>query len=199
MNRTVSKVLVLTLVALVVNACGGGKSNQQQANDLVNIGLQQQVNGQVDLAAATYQEALKKDPQNKFAYFDLGTIDQAANRLDAAENEYRLALGIDPNFEGALYNLAIVRTAAGYPVDAIALYRSVIAVDANNAAAHLNLGLLLRANGSPQEADAELNTAITLDPTLAPRATPPAEQTPANAPGTPAAGETAEAVATPTP
>ena len=124
MNRTLMVAAALTVVAVVAvgalvayNASSDdGKSNETQATDLLSLGLQQHVDGKLDEAVATYREVLKKDPQNKFAYYNLGVIDQAANRYDAAENNYRLALGIDANYPPALFNLAIVRAAPVIPL-----------------------------------------------------------------------------------
>ncbi len=205
------KRILMVAVAVTVLAAAGvgafvaynafsdsGKSKETQTSDLLNAGLQQHVDGKLAEAAATYREVLKKDPRNKFAYYNLGVIDQGANRFDAAENNYRLALGIDANYPPALFNLAIVRVALSYPIDAIALYRRVIAVDPNNAAAHLNLGLLLIASGLTDEGNAELKVAVGIDPALASRLTPPADQTPADG-TTPTVGGTGTAVATPKP
>lgn len=146
--------------------CGGGQSDAEKASDAVNRGLEAHLAGKLDEATTAYREALALDPQNKFAYFNLGLIDQTQNHLEAAENNYRVALGIDPDFPSALFNLAIVRKALGDPQEAIRLYRHVISITPDNASAHLNLGFLLRDAGDTAGANAELATATNLDPTL---------------------------------
>ena len=171
-EAAMKRILMLAAVIAVVAAVGVGafvaynavsddeKSPEAQAGDLLSLGLQQHVDGKLAEAAVTYREVLKKDAQNKFAYYNLGVIDQTEQRLDAAENNYRLAIGIDPAYTPALFNLAIVRAALGYPLDAIVLYRKVIEVDPNSANSHLNAGLLLVANGVTDEGNAELATAV---------------------------------------
>ncbi len=198
-SRVFVFVLIVALGAVALAACGGSKSKDQQASDLLNQGLQQHVDGKLDEAAATYREVLKKDPQNKFAFYNLGLIDQTQNKLQSAENNYRLALNIDPDYGPALFNLAIIRTAAGATQDAIDLYRHAIIVTPDPAGAHLNLGLLLRKAGQVPEGDAEVKLAIQLDPTLATRDVPDVPAPPPAA--TPGAGTTLtpRAAVTPTP
>ncbi len=173
---------LLSTVALSVAVAGcGGKSEAEQASDALDRGLKAHAAGQIDEAAADYREVLTHDPQNKFAFYNLGLIDQTAGRADAAEKNYRLALSADPNYEPALFNLAILRTSAGSTQEAIDLYRRATAADANEAGAHLNLGLLLRATGQQTEGDAEVKRAVELNPKLQPNAAT-SEQTPAPKP-----------------
>lgn len=156
--------ILLTAASLAFGPCGG-KSDAEKASDALNRGLEAHLAGRLDEATADYRETLALDPQNKFAYFNLGLIDQTQEHLQSAENNYRIALGIDPDYAPALFNLAIVRKALGDPQDAIQLYRHVISLTPENAGAHLNLGLLLREIGDPG-AEAELQTAVQLDPSL---------------------------------
>jgi tetratricopeptide (TPR) repeat protein len=160
---------VLILGLLGGTGCGHKKTEAQLANDLVNMGLAAQKAGNLSGALAKYREALTHDPRNKFAYFDIGTIDQAQGRIVSAESQYQLALRIDPDFESALFNLAIVETSLKNLSEAETLYRHVIEVDAKAATAYLNLGFLLKMEGKTMEGDAALARAIQLDPTLASR------------------------------
>ncbi len=158
--------LLIVASALAFGACGGGKSDAEKASDALSAGLEAHTAGNLDEAAKDYRAVLVLDPQNKFAYFNLGLIDQTRNNLASAENNYRVALGIDPDFPSALFNLAIVRKALGDPQEAIQLYRHVISVTPDSAGAHLNLSFLLRDAGDTVGANAELATAVRLDPTL---------------------------------
>ena len=153
-------------------ACGHTKTSAQKALDALSKGLAAHRAGNLTEAAKDYHEVLALDPNNKFAYFDLGVIDQAQGRSQAAEANYRQALQIDPNFTSALFNLAIVRK----PVDAqeaITLYRRLLVVNPNDAAGHLNLGFALLETGQTAEGNAELARAVQLDPSLQSRVTPP--------------------------
>ncbi len=76
----------------VLAACGGQRSSTssaKQASDLLNQGLQAQVQGDTSAATAKFDAVLKVDPKNKFAYYNLGLIEQKANNKAKAETNYR--------------------------------------------------------------------------------------------------------------
>lgn len=182
-------VAVLAFAAVASVACLGDKSSQEQASDILNRGLQAHADGRIDDAAAAYREVLQKDPQNKYAYYNLGLIEQTAGRDPTAENNYRLSLNVDPDYVPALYNLAILRTHLGSMAEAMDIYRHVLKLDDANSKTHYNLGLLLRAAGEQIAGDVEIAKARQLDPTLPPPPpvspvtdTPVAGATPANTP-----------------
>ena len=168
--------IVIGSVALA--SCGGdSKPKEEQASEILNRGLQAHVDGRLDEAATAYHDVIAKDPQDKFAYYNLGVLDQTANRLQSAENNYRLTLNIDPDYGPALYNLAIIRAQAGSAQEAMGLYRHVIKINDQDPSAHYNLGLLLRAAGEVTAGDAEVALARSLNPKLppAPAITPSTE------------------------
>ena len=177
MNRR-SALLALPTIALLVAVGGCGRSEADLAADALDRAMKAHVAGRIDEAADGYREVLAHDPQNKYAFYNLGLIDQTAGRSDAAERNYRLVLASDPNYGPALFNLAIIRAAAGATPEAIDLYRRAVATQPNYAGAHLNLGLLLRASGQKVEGDAEVKRAIELDPSLAKNAAPSSGQAP---------------------
>jgi tetratricopeptide (TPR) repeat protein len=161
---------VLIGLALLAIAPGCGGSPAETASDSFNRGLQAHFAGRLDDATVAYFATLRRDPRNKFAYFDLGQIAQVTKRPVAAESYYRLALEIDADFGPALFNLAILRFEAGSAQEAIDLYQTFLAASPDNAGAHYNLGVALRSIGKQREADEELARAIRLDSTLAPPA-----------------------------
>ena len=178
-------VLVLVLAVSGVAACSS-KSEQQLANDAVTAGLQAHYAGDLTTAEADYKEALKHDPTNEYAYYNLGVIYQTQGEPAMAEPDYRIAISIDPNFASALFNLAIIRAAAsGGPAEAISLYEQVVKLTPDNAGAHFNLGLLLRVAGQTAEGDAQVAQGIAIDHTLS----DPAKASPGASPA--ASGSTA--------
>jgi tetratricopeptide (TPR) repeat protein len=170
----------LLLAAAVIAAAPGcgGSGSAQNAPDPLSQGLQAHRAGRLDDATVAYFEALRRDPRNKFAYFDLGQIAQISKRPVAAESYYRLALEIDPSFGPALFNLAILRFEAGSAKDAIELYQTLLAASPDYAAAHYNLGVALRSIGKQREGDEEIARAIGLDRTLAPPVSVPGSSAP---------------------
>lgn len=158
----------VALVAVtLLSACGSSAagSQAQQANALLNAGLQAAGRGDNATASTDYHNCLTHDPKNKYCNYNLGVIEQAAGRNQTAEVFYRTALETDPNFVAALYNLALIREAVS-PAEGEELYRHAIAVQPDYAIAHLNLGFLLRKGGRLTEGNAELLKATQLDPKL---------------------------------
>jgi len=176
-GRMVSRLLRAALLAVgiltVASSCGAG-SSAGTASDALSRGLQAHRAGRLDEATVAYFETLRRDPRNKFAYFDLGQIAHISNRPVAAESYYRLALEVDPSFGPALFNLAILRVDAGAAQEAIDLYQTLLVANPDYAAAHYNLGVALRSIGKQREGDEELARALRLDPTLPPPASAPA-------------------------
>jgi tetratricopeptide (TPR) repeat protein len=183
-------ILASSLVLAGAAACGSDKSNSEKAGDALSAALQAHVEGRIDDAVTGYNEVLKFDPRNKYAFYNLGLIQQTNGNLPEADNDYRLAIHTDPDYVVALFNLAVVRTTLNDNAGGIELYRHVIALQPDYAFAHLNLGLALRKTGQGGEGDAEVAKGLQLDPTLAQKVpaavggSPVAETTPA----TPAAG-----------
>jgi tetratricopeptide (TPR) repeat protein len=160
---------MLAVVLVILAASCSKKSDAQLASEALAQGIAAQNAGRLPEAAADYREVLVHDPNNKFAYFDLGTIDQANGALASAESNYRFALSIDPAFTNALFNLAIVRHDLGDLKESIDLYRQVIKLQPDDASAHLNLGFALIEAHRKVEGKAELKVAVKLDPDFASR------------------------------
>ena len=136
------------------------------ADEAVEAGLAKHVAGDLEGAAASYDDALAREPGNVAARYNLGLIAQTLRHDGRAEQRYREVLQIDPDYQPALFNLAIIRRAAADPQEAEALYRRAVALQPRDASARLNLGLLLREEGRPDEGDAEIATALELNPEL---------------------------------
>lgn len=161
--------LALMAVALVTGGCVGQRSAEELEADALARGIQAHGEGRMTEAIAAYFETLSHNPQNKYAYYNLGQIARVSDRFVAAESYYRLAIEIDPQFGLALFGLGYIRAAAGSAEEAIDLYRRAATAEPNLAAAHYNLGLLLRAAGRQAEGDAAIAKALELDPTVGPR------------------------------
>jgi len=158
--------MVLPICVAVLAACGSTSAPTSQTDPLT-AGLDAQMRGRTVEAVTDYQAVLRKDPHNKYAYYNLGLIDQLAGRAASAELYYRTALQTDPNFAPALYNLAILRTGPAAQ-EAVDLYRRVLKIMPGYAAAHLNLGYVLLSLKEVTAGKSELLTAEKLDPSLAP-------------------------------
>jgi len=170
------KLTIPILVAglgLSASACSEDNKTQASEAELATAALQKGLDahaaGDLPAAAAAYREVIVHDPNNQYAYYNLGVIDQANGALASADSNYSFAISIDPAYVPALYNLAIVKTAQGDIEAAIDLYRRAIDAQPDYAAAHLNLGFALIEDGQRKDGRAELALAVELDPSLAKR------------------------------
>ena len=159
----------LACVLLLAVSCGEDKTEPELAREALDRGLAEQRGGDVEAAGEAYRDVLRHDPDNAFAFYNLGVLAQADNRLADAEENYRAALNTDPTFARALYNLATVRYRLGAKLEAVDLYLQVIELEPQNASAHLNLAFSLRDLGKEAEAGEEFGTAVQLDPRLVSR------------------------------
>ncbi len=187
-NSAVRLSLALLAGALIIVGCSSSKKPATSAADrLVNQGLQAQQQGNSALAIQDYQAAIKANPLDMYAYYDLGVVYQQRNDVANAAAAYQKALLINPNYKSALFNLAVLNTPSS-PGTALALYEQLNATDPNDPNVLLNLGLLLRQMGNSAQADSDLAQAVQLNPALAsriPQAAPaPATTLPAAAPTT---------------
>lgn len=179
LRSTVKACVVLVVILSLTAAACAKKSDAQQASDALGRGLKLHQQGQLLEASKAYREVLVHDPNNKWAFYNLGLIDQQSGRNSSAEANYRQALELDANFAAALFNLAIVLTKTK-PEEAVALYRRLIQVNPDDAVAHLNLGFLLLDLGKTAEGNQELDNAVKLDPKLKSRL--PASPSPGSSP-----------------
>jgi len=178
-NRNMRHIwLAVAVLALIVGgACGSEETPARQASDELDRGLHAHSAGRLDEAAAAYHKVLTYDPQNKYAFYNLGLIDDTLGHPGPAESYYRLALNVDPDYVPALFNLAILRNNAGSAQEAVDLYRKALTIEPDYAEAHWNLGVVLQEMGEEREAKEHLARAIELDPNLQAR-TPTQSPTP---------------------
>ena len=169
-HRTIGLAAAAVVAAsLTLGACSSEKSDAQKASDLLNKGIAAQTKGDVRTAFNDYNEVLRIDPRNKFAYYNLGLIAQNGRDYVVARTDYGLSLSTDPSYAPALYNLAIVERSLGEAQTAVGLYERAVASDPKFAAAYLNLGLLQRELGDKTAGDENLKKAVALDTELAKR------------------------------
>lgn len=174
------KPIAVVAILLLGGACSDDEARRDGASEagvevdsegvdqLLEDALAAHAEGDVEAALDGYAAVREKDPQNKFAHYNIGLIEQTTGNNESAESNYRRALAIDPDYVPALFNLAILRTAEA-PREAIDLYRHLVEVDAENAGAWLNLSFVLRSVDDFEAASEALETAIELDPSLADR------------------------------
>jgi tetratricopeptide (TPR) repeat protein len=156
----------VVVLALSLAACTNGGTSGSTANQLVTQGLAAEQGGNLNQAFSDYQAAVTKDPNNKYAHYDLGYIYQQRNDTQDATTEYDKVLQLDPTFTRAIYNLAVLEAPTD-PSGAIALYKQDLQLDSTNASANFNLGVLLVKEGQVPQGQSYIQIALRLNPALA--------------------------------
>jgi tetratricopeptide (TPR) repeat protein len=154
--------LAASLLVIGVAACG----TPVTATGLVSQGLKAQLAGDTSTAESTYQQAIKLDPNNAVAHYDLGTVYDRMGDKAQAVTQYTAALVIEPAFADALFNLAD-DTASSDPTGAATLYLRVLTLQPSFAAAWLNLGFIVAGEGKASEARVDWAKAVGLEASLA--------------------------------
>ncbi len=156
------------LAVVALTGCGKPDAKVTAATS-VQKGLGAHMSGRLDDALKEYEKALKAEPNNTLALYNIGLVHQTRGNAAEAEAKYRAVIALDPKFSAALFNLAILRNNAGAPLEAIDLYYKVLDINPQEATAHLNVGFALKSIGKHKEGDRELAYAVRLDPSLASR------------------------------
>lgn len=160
----VSLFIVLAMF-LISGNLGPDKRVTQAALD---SGVEAHLKGDLETARSLYLTALEREPNNKFAHYNLGLLAQKAGDPAEAEARYGKAMSVDPFFLPAIYNLAVLKENLGENQRAAELYRRAIEVHPNHAAPHFRLGVLLGTKLSqPEEGGQEILKAALLDPRIA--------------------------------
>ena len=131
------------------------------------LGVACQLQGKVEDAVASYEQALRLRPDFAAVHNNLGALHVARGRWGEATASYRRALELQPNLADACNNLAIALINQGLPEEAVASLQKAIELDPNQAAAHNNLGNVLKESGRLDEAVTCYRRALELSPDYA--------------------------------
>ncbi|MFD8369552.1 tetratricopeptide repeat protein [Streptomyces sp. NPDC059688] len=138
----------------------------QEADSLLRKGIQQDRNHDHAGAAHSYARVLELQPQNKYAWYDLGYAAEEVGNTDDARRAYERALTIDPAFSPALYNEALLLKKSK-PDQAMALLERAMTADPKSAAtAHYHIGLIWSRKGRDRQAVTEFRQAVAINPSL---------------------------------
>jgi Tfp pilus assembly protein PilF len=181
-------VLALAAVLLLAGCFGEDKKPSPSASSLVDSAITEIAAGHQETAEALLRQALKKEPDNALAHYNLGVIFQSRGDNQAALDEYGKALVANPKYVPALFNTATIYGNSN-PALAITTYKRVIALQPLAPTAYLNLGLLEIGSGLESQGIADLTAALRQDPSLVKQLTPAIKKKVSDAndlpPGTP--------------
>jgi tetratricopeptide (TPR) repeat protein len=115
-------------------------------------------------AAAEYQKAIDRQPNNSDLYEALGDADQRLQRLDDATHAYEAELKLSPHNSIALFNLGRLQVERGDSQRGVALLRQAAQESAPTAQISIYLGTALANIGHPDEAVTWLEQSLKQDP-----------------------------------
>ncbi|MFA7240404.1 MAG: tetratricopeptide repeat protein [Sulfuricellaceae bacterium] len=137
------------------------------AETFKNQGNEHYAKGELELAAAYYQQAIETDPGYANAYNNLGAIHRRQNRPDEALVCYRKALALNPALAKAHYNLGSILAEKGDYAAAANAYKKAIETNPGYAEAHEGLGNVLKDLGQFDDAVASYLRALENKPDYA--------------------------------
>lgn len=117
---------------------------EDQANALLQRGIQHAEGGDVERALESFAEALVLIPGNPVVYYNRGLVFQKAGRREEALNDYRVATGEDPNFTEAWINQAYTLVCLGRFDEALGAADRAIQLQGNSPSAWLAKGNALK-------------------------------------------------------
>ncbi len=135
------------------------------AQNQLNIeGVRAAMRGDPVQAERCWRQAIRIDPGDALAYFNLGLLQANHHREEEAVQSYRQAIALNPGNAEAHNNLGILLARGGHAEEAEQSYRQALAADPGNAAAYSNLGILLASGQRRDEAENCYRQAILLAP-----------------------------------
>jgi TPR repeat/MYND finger/Ring finger domain/Sel1 repeat len=98
-------------------------------NALVNLGFILSSNGDVKGAMLAYEKAIKIDPANATAHFNLGVWQFRVGMFTEAIESFRVVVRIEPTNADAFYNLGITMQRCSFKMGAIAYFQRALQID----------------------------------------------------------------------
>jgi tetratricopeptide (TPR) repeat protein len=123
--------------------------------------------GKYEEAAATYQEAMRRNPREARPHYNLGNLLRDRGRIDEAIACFQQAIALNPRYADAYNNLGRLLVERGRLEESMAHFRQTIALAPGFAHGHNNLGTALHSLGRLEEAIRCYRRAIELKPDYA--------------------------------
>ncbi len=120
--------------------------------------------GAYESAVTIWDDAVRHQPRDAMAHYNLGVALADAGRADDARTQFEEALRLDPEHTGALDNLGMLLNGRGRTTEAIGLFEKALTIEPGDAVAHNNLGAILTTTGRTDEAIRHLRLALAAQP-----------------------------------
>lgn len=146
---------------------GNQDGDRKQVDELNDKGIEEYNKGNFDKAEEYYKWAIEKDPEYKWAYYNLGLLYKALERNDLAVEYYHKALKIDDAYADAYNGLGAVYFQMDQLDEAEKYYRKAIEFDPDLQYPYYNLGLIMDKRQDIEQAKTFYQQAIEKNPSYA--------------------------------
>ena len=123
------------------------------AEGAAKLGVIHAMQGDLDVASAFLEEALRLEPNAARVHYDLGLVQRRRGRLEEAARAYLQSIRLDPGFPDAHHNLGYLRRLQGRWGEAVDHFRQALALDPDFRLSLEELALLLAASPDPRVRD----------------------------------------------
>ena len=141
---------------------------ENQNRQTLKTGLEAVNQGNIKKAIRIFQQAIRENPRDQYAYYYLNKSYQEIGNLAKALEACQNALKINPNFAQAYNDLGSIAHQQGNLADATHAYRKSIELEPSVALYHYNLGTVYHTLGRLTNAIAEYHTTLDLDHSFTP-------------------------------
>lgn len=114
-------------------------ARSKEALEQFNAGNQANEGGDQESALASYERAIKLDPDLAPAYTQIGNIYALRKDYEMARLAYEKARAVAPSYAGTYLNVAVMQYEQGKANEAEASFRTALSLYPSSAAAHLGL------------------------------------------------------------
>jgi len=133
---TAKMVLILLCLSVAVN------SKADEINDLIFQGADSHYRGDLYNAILKFEEVVRKDPKNEYAYNQLGILYAKQDRFDQAFQVFSIVERIDRQNTFALLWLGILHLRKGEMEPAFTKFKEIIGIDPHHADAYYFIGTI---------------------------------------------------------
>lgn len=131
MNTTLRKFLMMGCAA-VLSVFALWSAQAAMNEDLLTKGEQQWAAGQLDLAQATFAQAVRAEPKSVAAHMKLAGLQLSQQDFKASIATYQSAIGLDANNDKAWLGIAFAYLHTGKDALAAAAFDSAIRINPTN-------------------------------------------------------------------
>lgn len=160
-----SRALLFVLLAGLLTPNSGQTSAQEHAfteAQRYHLGIERPRDSKK--AADLYQQAIRENPRNTDARYNLAHLDFMQKRYDLAAKSYTEVIRMNPEDSDAYKNLGTIYERQGKIKAATKLYMKATKTERPVPAAYYNLGRFYLEQGSEEQAQIAISKAIALEP-----------------------------------